>query len=146
MADRHETGFHETLRRAETVEGSSDRSFGLVFGAVFAVIAAVRLEHGGAAGYGWLGAAAAMLVTALTVPAVLAPANRLWLRIGQLLHWVVEPLVMGILFFLVVTPIGLAMRLAGKDQLRLRRDAAAESYWLPRDPPGPAPEGMRNQF
>jgi hypothetical protein len=53
---------------------------------------------------------------------------------------------MALLFFSTITPIGLLMRLTGKDSLRLRRDPAAASYWIAREPPGPPPEGMRNQF
>jgi uncharacterized membrane protein len=146
MAGTDESGFHESLRRDEDVKGSSDRSFGLVFATLFALIAVSKLWHGNDAGYGWLAAAAAVLAAALTVPTALAPANRLWLKIGLLLHHVVEPLVMGVLFFLVVTPMGVALRLTGKDLLRLRRDAAATTYWIDRDPPGPTPESLRNQF
>ena len=59
---------------------------------------------------------------------------------------VVNPLVMGLLFYLTVTPTGLLMRLFGKDPLRLRFDPEAKSYWIERQPPGPAPETMRHQF
>ena len=64
----------------------------------------------------------------------------------MLLHIVVNPLVMGFLFFVTVTPTALVMRLFGKDPLRLRLDKSADSYWIERTPPGPAPETMRQQF
>jgi predicted membrane metal-binding protein len=139
-------GFHEDLDRGHEVKGSSERSFGLVFAAVFAVVALWPLLKGGEA-RGWAGLLALLfLAAALLRPRLLAPLNRLWFRFGLLLHKVVNPLVMGLLFFLTVTPIALLMRGLGKDPLRLRFDPAAESYWIPRQPPGPAPDSMRHQF
>jgi len=76
----------------------------------------------------------------------LRPLNRLWLRFGLLLHAVMNPLIMGLLFYGTVMPIGLLMRLFGKDPLNLKRDAQASSYWIMRTPPGPAPDTMSNQF
>jgi hypothetical protein len=58
----------------------------------------------------------------------------------------VSPVAMGLVFVTTVVPIGLVMRALGKDPLRLRRDSDAASYWIPRDPPGPAPDTMKNQF
>ena len=63
-----------------------------------------------------------------------------------MLHKVVNPLVMGFLFFLVVTPIGLLMRLLGKRPLELEFERDRSSYWKDRTPPGPPAEGMKNQF
>ena len=86
------------------------------------------------------------LVPALVRPQVLGPLNRLWLRLGLLLQRLVTPVVMALLFYGTVTPIALVLRLLGKDLLRLRIDRGADSYWLERRPPGPAPDTMRNQF
>jgi hypothetical protein len=77
---------------------------------------------------------------------VLSPLNRLWLRFGLLLHKIVSPLVLGIMFFLVITPIGLLMRAVGKDLLRLKFDKRSSSYWIERLPPGPPPESLKDQF
>jgi hypothetical protein len=77
---------------------------------------------------------------------LLRPFNRLWFRFGLLLSRVVNPLVMGLLFYFTVTPIGLIMRALGKDPLRLRFDRGARTYWIDRQPPGPEPETMRQQF
>jgi hypothetical protein len=77
---------------------------------------------------------------------VLSPLNRLWLRLGLLLQRITNPIVLGILFFGTVLPIGLLMRLAGKNPLRLGFDRDARSYWTPRQPPGPAPDTMPRQF
>jgi Saxitoxin biosynthesis operon protein SxtJ len=88
----------------------------------------------------------AFAAAAAVRPHLLAPLNRLWLKLGLLLHRVVTPAIMGLLFYLVITPMGLVMRLRGTDFLRLRRDPRAQSYWIVRTPPGPAPETMKNQF
>jgi hypothetical protein len=80
-------------------------------------------------------------------PAVLGPLNRWWLQLGLLLQQrLVTPVIMALLFFGTVTPIALVLRLLGKDLLRLRLDREADSYWIERRPPGPAPDTMRNQF
>ena len=64
----------------------------------------------------------------------------------MLLHKIVNPLVMGFLFFLTVTPIALIFRLIGKDPLNREPDPNCASYWIERDPKGLTPESMRNQF
>ena len=137
---------HEDLAREDDIVGSSDRAFGLTLAAVFAVIGMVRLVLGHSYWEWWFGAAVVMLAFALAWPAVLAPLNRLWLRLGLVLYRVVNPVVMGLVFFSTVLPIGLVMRALGKDPLRLRREPAAESYWIVREPPGPEPDTMKNQF
>lgn len=148
MAEKRQdgAGLHENLAREEAVEGSSDRAFGIVFTVVFAVIGAWPLPWGNPPRIWALVLAAAFLAVALAAPALLAPLNRLWLRLGLLLHKIITPLVMGLIFFLAVTPTGLILRAMGKDPLRLRRDAAANSYWIHRTPPGPPPGSIRNQF
>lgn len=138
---------HERIDRHEEVIGSSDRSFGFVFAGVFTIITLVKLWRGWSDwGYLWLGLAVAFAVAAAAAPSILAPLNRIWLKIGLALHKVMTPLIMGLLFFLVVTPIGLMMRATGKDILRLKRSPEEKSYWIDRTPPGPAPDSMKNQF
>jgi hypothetical protein len=137
---------HESFQRAEEVVGSSNRSFGVVFAVVFALIGLLPLFHGGAVRLWSLGVAAIFAALAFAAPQVLAPLNRLWLKLGLLLHKIVNPIVLGIMFYVVVTPTGLIMRLLGKDLLRLKRDPAAASYWIERTPPGPKPESLGDQF
>ena len=137
---------HEDLSRKQEVEGSSDRSFGLVFAAVFVLIGAWPLWQGAAPRWWALGVAAAFAAVAVLRPGLLAHPNRLWSRLGVLLGMLVSPIALGALFYLAFVPIGLLMRLAGKDPLRLRRDAGSASYWIPRRPPGPPPDSMTNQF
>jgi len=139
---------HEDFTRKEAVQGSSDRSFGFVMAAFFGLVALFPLLHGPLSSIRWwaLAIAAAFLAFALLWPAALRPLNRAWLKLGLLLSKVVSPIVLMILFYTTVTPIGLLMRWAGKDPLRLRRDRAAASYWIPRGPPGPSPDSMKQQF
>jgi hypothetical protein len=93
-----------------------------------------------------LGLAAAFAAVAWMRPAWLRRANDLWIKLGLLMGRIVNPIVLGLLFYLVITPFGLGARLFGKDLLRLRLDRTAKSYWIERTPPGPAPETMRQQF
>lgn len=137
---------HEDLTRGERVEGSSDRSFGLVFAIVFLLIGAWPLLHGGPPRWWAGGIAAVFAMVAVARPALLASLNRLWIKLGILLGKVVSPIALGIVFYGVLVPIGVAMRLAGKDPLRLKHDVNASSYWIPREPPGPPPDSMNNQF
>lgn len=137
---------HESYERRDDITGSSDRSFGIVFAAVFAVIGLLPLVFGGGVRLWSLSVGAAFLAIALAVPSLLAPLNRIWLRFGLLLHRIVSPLVLGIMFFLVITPMGLVMRALGKDLLRLKSDKGLSSYWIERVPPGPPPESLKDQF
>jgi hypothetical protein len=138
---------HETLDRDDDVKPGSERGFGLVMAAAGTVIAAFQ-AWGGAWRWAavWLAVAAAFAALALVRPALLAPLNRLWFRFGLLLHKVVSPLVMGLIFFAVVTPIGLLMRLLGQRPLALGFDKAAASYWTPRADGRPEPGAMRRQY
>ena len=138
---------HEhTPRHASPIQRSSDRSFGLVFAAVFLIIALYPLLHAAGVRLWAIAVSGVFLLLALFLPHVLAPANRLWTKFGLLLHNIVSPIALGILFFLVVTPTGLLLRFFKKDPLRLRFDSAAASYWIKRDPPGPAADSLKNQF
>lgn len=137
---------HEALHRDEEIEGPSDRKFGLTIGVVLGIIGAIRLVFHHSHWAWWLGAALAFILFGLLLPTALHPLNRAWMLLGLVLYKIVNPIVMALLFFSTITPIGALMRLCGKDPLRLRRDPAAASYWIAREPPGPAAESMRNQF
>ena len=137
---------HESLLRDETIQPSSNRAFGFVFATVFALIGALPLLSGDGVRAWSLAVAAAFLAVALALPSVLTGLNRLWLRFGLLLHRIVSPVVLGVMFFLVVTPTGFLMRLLGKDPLRLRYEEKASTYWIDRTPPGPPPESFDRQF
>jgi hypothetical protein len=141
-----EGAIHENLTARHDVRRGSDRSFGLVFAAALLVVALFPLVHGRELRWWAVALSLAFFAAALIRPALLAPLNRLWFRLGLLLGRVTNPLVMGVVFFLVVTPMAVIMRLRRKDPLRLRIDRKACSYWIERVPPGPAPASMTNQF
>jgi hypothetical protein len=141
-----ERGTHEQLAQHGEVKRSSDRTFGLVFAAFFTLISLLPLLHRGQVRWWGLVVAVAFLIVALTVPMILAPLNHLWFLLGRLLHRIVNPIMMGVLFFVVVTPAAVLLRLARKDLLRLKRDPTATSYWVHRTPPGPDPQSLKNMF
>ena len=137
---------HESFSRSTVEKLSSDRTFGNVFAAFFAIIGLLPVLSGRDPRFWALALGGAFLIVAFVAPRVLRPLNRLWMRFGLVLHKIVNPLVLGMMFFVVVTPVGLLMRVFGKDPLRLRFDAEAETYWIVRDPPGPAPDSLNHQF
>jgi Saxitoxin biosynthesis operon protein SxtJ len=145
MTDKYR-GSHEFQAREEELKTSSDRSFGLVFAAFCAIVAASSLYTGHHRWPWWLAAAAIFALLAYLRPDVLAPLNRLWTKLGLLLFTVISPIVLGIVFYACIAPIGWIMRLTGKDPLRLRFEPDAETYWIGRQPPGPRPETLKNQF
>ena len=117
----------------DEVVGPSDRSFGVVFAVVFAIIAFFPVWSGGGIRLWAVAISVGCGVLALAWPRVLAPANRLWLRFGLALHRIVNPIVMAVLFFVVFTPFGLVIRLAGRGLRRqLRPDPSLSSYWIDR--------------
>ncbi|MGB0670248.1 MAG: SxtJ family membrane protein [Rhodospirillales bacterium] len=138
--------FHENLAREDEVKVGSERSFGIVFAVVFAFIGLVPLFKGVEPRWWSLGVGTVFLALAFLAPKTLTPLNKLWFRFGLLLHHIVNPIIMGLLFFLTITPIGLIMRALGKRPLNLPFEPDKPSYWIDRDPPGPAPESMKQQF
>ena len=137
---------HEDLSRTHEVKGSSNRSFGWVFTAVFLLVTAWPLLSGGAVRWWALLVAVAFALVTVAVPKLLAVPNRLWLRLGLLLNRIISPVALAILFYVVVTPVGALMRMLGKDNLRLRRGDSEASYWITRRPPGPKPDSLNHQF
>jgi hypothetical protein len=140
---------HENLSRSEEIKGSSDRSFGLTVGGILVVIALVRTWlHDG---YGTVemvlaGIGVCLFVLGLVAPSSLAVLNRAWMKLGLIMFKVVNPIVLALMYVTTIVPIGLIMRACGRDPLRLKLDPSASTYWVERDPPGPAPETMIHQF
>src|SRR4051812_39033054 len=112
--------------------GSTNRTFGLVFAGFFAVLAGLSWWEDGHRWPWYLGIGFVFAAVAVLAPAILAPLNRVWTAFGLLLHKIVNPLIMTIIFFGVVMPIGLLMRLLSKNPLDLEFDSAAPTYWKKR--------------
>ena len=120
----------------------SNRSFGIVFFIVFFIISLFPLLKGNDIRIWSLLVSLIFLVLGLINSNILSPLNKLWFKFGLLLGNFISPIVMGLVFFLVVTPTSLFMRLIGKDLLNLNKKNV-KSYWI--DKTGPKSK-MKNQF
>ena len=137
---------HESFSSNQGHKGSSDRSFGIVFTIFFALLTFWPLLRGRPIRWWAAGVSAVFLLITLTIPSILHPLNVLWTKLGLLISKVTNPIITGLMFFLVFTPAALLMKAFGKDLLNLKYDPTIKSYWIVRDPPGPLPESMKNQF
>jgi hypothetical protein len=124
----------------------SDRSFGLTFTVVFAVLGALLAYQSRPHFYVPLVASGLFLVATLAFPGALHPLNVAWMRLAGVLNRIVSPIVMGVIYFGVLTPIAAGMRMRGRDALHRRFEADLHSYWIKRDPPGPDGSSFPRQF
>ncbi len=137
---------NETTISHRKVKESSDRSFGIVFAVVFALIGAWPLLFDGRPRLWALAISAVFFALAFLFARALAPLNFVWKKIGLALHHITNPIIMGLVYFVAIVPMGLVLRAMGKDLLRLKLDQTASSYWIVRDPPGPKRGSMSKQF
>ena len=137
---------HEDLDKEEEVKVSSDRSFGIVFTLVFLAMGVWVVSGGQSKGWLFFVSGALFLVVAIARPSILGPLNRAWAKFGLLLGRVINPVILGVVFFLVVTPMAVIRRLLGKDSLHLKFKSNLESYWIDRSPAGPKFGSMTKQF
>ena len=119
--------------KKDQVKVSSNRSFGFLFFVVFFVISLWPLKSQGDLRLWTLILSLVFLVLGVLNSKLLTPLNKLWIRFGILLGSIVSPIVMGAVFFIVVTPIGVIMRFAGKDLLRINKNKTISTYWIDRD-------------
>ena len=127
----------------DEIKLGSNRSFGIVFFIVFILIAIYPLINQGEVRIWSLIVSFLFLFLGLLNSKILTPLNKLWFKFGILLGKIISPIIMGIIYFLVVTPIGLLMRLFGKDVLNLKLNKNESSYWV--EKVGPKSK-MKNQF
>jgi hypothetical protein len=137
---------HETVASFRRVAIGSDRKFGSGFGLVFAILGLWPLYHRHSPHWWLIVLAGLFLAAALLYPRSLSLFNRAWFRLGLVLNIIVSPIVMGGLFFGAIVPVGWYLRKRGNDLLSLKFDPDAATYWLERDPPGPAPGSLTKQF
>jgi hypothetical protein len=124
---------HENLSGHIETKVASERSFGITFGVVFAIVAVIMFFH-----HHWYwkipaGLSALSFALGQFAPSTLTTPNRWWFKFGLLLHKIISPLVLGVLFFLMVTPISILARLTGFDPMRKKFQPEVDSYWLPVD-------------
>ena len=126
----------------DDIKISSNRSFGIVFFIFFLIIAVYPFLKDGNLRIWSLIISSIFLILGLLNSKLLTPLNKIWFEFGIFLGKIISPLVMGIIFFFVVTPIGLFMRMLKKDLLNLKYNSD-ESYWIKRSEPK---SKMKNQF
>jgi len=137
---------HEDLARKQAGQSSSDRAFAFVFAVFFGLVGLSPLRAHHPMRWWAFPIAGLFLFVGILRPAWLHPLNKYWTKLGLLMGRIVSPVITAAVFYAVVTPTALLFRILGKDPLRLSRDPEARSYWIERQPPGPAPETMTNQF
>ena len=111
---------------------ASNRSFGLLFSIVFFIIACWPLLNSGTIRLWALTISLVFLVLGTLNSKILEPLNKGWLKFGELLGRLVAPFVMFLVFFLILTPIGLILKLFGKDLLKIKKNKLIKSYWIHR--------------
>jgi len=128
-------GTHERLARVDRRDTTANRKFGLTIGGALVLIGVAKLALVGPAGvWPWLVGGGALVGIAMTAAPLLRPLSSLWMRLGALMHRVANPVILLLIYWGAIAPTGLVLRLLRRDPLRLRRDAAAATYWIDRDP------------
>lgn len=127
-------------------KAASSRSFGILLGGFFLVLAAWKFQDGALSSALWASLGGILLLAALLVPRLLRPIKKVWLRLGHLFGRILSPVLLIIVYVFSIVPIGLLLKAFRKDTLHLARDPNSESYWIVREPPGPASGSLKNQF
>lgn len=130
----------------DDVSMGSNKSFGIVFAIVFLIIALWPLTGGGEIRLWSLSISCVFIGLAFLAPDLLTRLNIIWFKFGLLLHKIVSPIMMGLVYVLTIIPIGLILRLAGKDPMRMKKQDNVNSYWIKRDVVGPDADSFKNQF
>ena len=122
------------------------QKFGLLVGGVFAVLGGVMLLRHKAHWPYFVWPGVALVVLGAALPRALKYIYVAWMSVAFVLGFILSHVILGLFFFLVITPVGLFARLAGKDFLRLKLDRAAKSYWIPREQKVRSPADYERQF
>jgi len=137
--------FHEDLSRTVIARRATERQFGIVIGVVLTLLG-IKLHRHHTACIVLLALAAALLLSAWLFPRALKPLNAGWSRFGELLGKVTNPVLIALTYAIGFIPVGLLMRVAGKDPLQRKRGTEKKSYWIKKTEQFPASETMRRQF
>ena len=136
----------ESFHPLASKKQGSNSQFGYTFAIAFILLGLWPFFQGGEANLSWLAVSGVLALVAWRKPGWLEQPNRLWSLLGDLLAKIVSPIMLGVLFFGVITPMGVLMRAFGKDPLRLKKNPGADTYWLPRSAPSNPPDSFNNQF
>ena len=124
----------------------SNQKFGLFFSVIFFILSVYQwVAHKNIAAVLFLILFLFTIFSTLIFPTILEPFNKAWFRFGEILGRSVNPFVMGVIFFIILTPLAVALRLAGRDILLIKRRNAM-TYWIDRDPVRPAADSYKAQF
>lgn len=132
VIDKKDVVEHSMNPRAQKPSFRVQREFGLIVGGIFVLLAGWWIHRGkfGSVAYGFLGLGIVLLVLGVIFPRALVLPNRIWMALAEGLSFIMTRVVLGIIFFFVVMPIGMVKRLCGWDPLH-RRAAPAQTYWKP---------------
>ena len=125
------------------VKMGTEKNFGIVFSAIFIIVGLLPLIDSNSPKFWALGISLLFMLLAFLAPQTLKIPNKLWFKIGMLIGRIIGPICMAIVFATTIVPIGLILRLFGKDLLRLKMDPSAKSYWIKRID---EPQSMKYQF
>lgn len=137
---------HEDLSRGQQMVLSSSRTFGVVWTVMLLLYGLAPLRHSGRPRLWAITLAAVLLIVAIAVPSLLDWPNRMWAKLALLLHRIVSPVAMALLFYICFVPAAIISRWRGQDALRLKFAPEASTYWIERNPPGPPAGSMIHQF
>ena len=110
----------------------SNRSFGLIFSAIFMVFSIYPVLFGNGLRIWTLIISLLFFSAAVLVPSILTPLNKLWVKFGLFMHSIINPILMGLVFFLTVLPTGIIIKCLGKDPMNRKFDNNSKSYWIDR--------------
>ena len=134
------------LKKTEDAKRSSDKSFGIVFSIVFFIIGVWPLFNREEPRFWAFITGLSLFIIAFIKPNLLTKLNLVWFKFGELLHKIMNPLILALIFFIIIMPIGLIMQLCSKRPIPLKFDKAKKTYWIDKTPSGPEPDTMKRQF
>lgn len=138
---------HESFNLKDAAhQGSSDKSFGLIFAVFFLIAFTFLLLKYGSIYWSLFIVSGVFFVMSFVASKLLSPLHRLWLRLGELLHKIVSPVIFAVIYFLLITPISLLKRIVSGASLELKFNKDVKSYWIVREPLAPSSSNMFNQF
>ena len=129
--------------KSQQIKTSSNRSFGFVFFLFFLIIAVYPLFNSNSIYYWALFISFIFLVLSIMNSKILTPLNKIWFKFGLLIGLIISPLVMGLIYFVVVTPTSFIMKILGKDILNLKKNDKKNTYWIQKSEPK---SKMKKQF